>query len=414
MTIKTFRATSLQEALQQVRATLGPDASVHATRELKPSRLNFLGKRPVVEVEASANAYAAERFPDDPPLQLKGDSGLLANSLPGMERKSSEPLPPSRLQSDAQRLPLTTTGQVVEQRLARAVTTREDANATSPQYRTESNKHDPTLTPAALDTLVELMDCGIPPELSTRLLRDVCSGIEPRNQHDPLLLKGQISRLIAKQIQAAGALEFEGGVSQQRVAALVGPTGVGKTTTLAKIAAGFRFDLGLEVGLITLDTFRLGAVDQLLQYAELISAQLEVVSAPEEINAALQRLRECDLVLIDTAGRSLRDTAQLAKMSAFMEAAQPDATFLVLSATSSQEQARESIKRFAPLKPTNLIITKLDESFLFGSWLTLLQANRLPVSYVTVGQQVPHDILVASPRRLASMVLGQTHQQTEG
>lgn len=395
MNIQTFRASSLQEALQQVRKTLGPDASVVHTREVQQSVMGLFGKKTLVEVEASLDVAVASRF------GLPGPKAKEATRSPANDGVTESSWPSSqKVSGDVQQAIGSEKSGALERAAPQSQRNEQLAQTTAPQQE-ESD----SLSPAMLETMTDLIDGGIPTHLAPQLVREACGGLSSSDQNDSWLVKGQISRVVTNKVSASGSLEIQPG--EQKVAALVGPTGVGKTTTLAKIAAGFRFDLGLDIGLITLDTFRLGAVDQLLQYAELIAAPLEVVSSPEEITGALQRLRECDLVLIDTAGRSPKDTEQLAVLTEFLSAAQPDSTHLVLSAANSVGHAEETVNRFLRLKPTNLAITKMDESVGFGAWLPLLQQTQLPVSYVTNGQHVPDDITVASPRRLANMLLGQ-------
>jgi flagellar biosynthesis protein FlhF len=198
----------------------------------------------------------------------------------------------------------------------------------------------------------------------------------------------------------------------RHVVALVGPTGVGKTTTLAKLAAGFHFDQGTTVGFVTLDTFRLGAVDQLQKYADLLGAPCEVVSAPDQMLPALDRLSHCQLILIDTAGRSPRDGAQLDALNDFLRVAAPSQIHLVLSAASAQSHAQMALEQFAAVHPTHLLLTKLDESTCLGSWYRLLSSGTWPLSYLTTGQHVPEDILVANRRRVASLILGQSSHLT--
>ena len=188
--------------------------------------------------------------------------------------------------------------------------------------------------------------------------------------------------------------------------ALVGPTGVGKTTTVAKLAANFKLNQGLRAGLVTVDTYRIAAVEQLRTYAEIIDLPLAVANTPGEMRRAIDQLGDVDLVLIDTAGRSPRDEVKIRELADFLHAAQPDEIHLVLSAVAGERSLRSAVERFAVARADRLILTKLDEADALGVILGVLgQANR-PVSYITTGQGVPDDIEPAERGRLARLILG--------
>jgi flagellar biosynthesis protein FlhF len=188
--------------------------------------------------------------------------------------------------------------------------------------------------------------------------------------------------------------------------ALVGPTGVGKTTTIAKLAANYRLREKRRVGLITVDTYRVAAVEQLRTYADIIDLPMEVVSTPREMREAVARMSHLDLVLMDTAGRSPRDEVRIQELKSMLAEAQADEVHLVLSSTAGAKSLSAAAERFADVGTTALLLTKLDEATSLGHLLTLLRACRLPVSYLTDGQNVPDDIQVAERRELANALLG--------
>jgi len=195
---------------------------------------------------------------------------------------------------------------------------------------------------------------------------------------------------------------------------LVGPTGVGKTTTIAKLAAGFRIQERRRIGLVTIDTFRIAAVQQLEAYAEIMDLPMEVVEKPAEMQPAIERLGDVDLVLIDTAGRSPSSDARIDQLVELLRMAQPDETHLVMAATSSVSTVRSVLRGFAPARPTAAILTKLDEATNTAGVLSALSASDslpgIPLSYLTNGQQVPDDIQVASAETLLSRLLPTTLQ----
>jgi flagellar biosynthesis protein FlhF len=175
---------------------------------------------------------------------------------------------------------------------------------------------------------------------------------------------------------------------------------------VAKLAASFKLVHGLRVGLVTVDTYRIAAVEQLRTYAEIIDLPLAVANDPGEMSQALGELGEVDIAFIDTAGRSPRDEVKIRELADFMVQARPDEVHLVLSAGTTERTLRSAVERFTQVRADRLILTKLDEAEGLGAVLGVLgQANR-PVSYLTTGQAVPDDIEPADGRRLARVILG--------
>ncbi len=194
----------------------------------------------------------------------------------------------------------------------------------------------------------------------------------------------------------------------RRVVALVGPTGVGKTTTVAKLAANFKLAHGVRVGLITVDTYRIAAVEQLKTYAEIIDLPLAVVNDPAEMPRALDELGAVDLVFIDTAGPQPARRGQDPRAGRVPAARHgPDEVHLVLSAVAGQRSLRAAVERFAMVQVDRLILTKLDEADSLGGVLAVLGLSSRPVSYLTTGQAVPDDIEPADRKRLARLILRQ-------
>lgn len=187
--------------------------------------------------------------------------------------------------------------------------------------------------------------------------------------------------------------------------ALIGPTGVGKTTTIAKLAAAYRLRHRKRVGLITSDTYRIAAVDQLRTYANIIGVPLRVAGDPAEMAAACAELADADVLLIDTAGRSPSDAHRLGELRAFLTAARPHQTHLVLASNAGERSLDRTVERFAPLGPNLVIFTKLDEAANLGVLVNISRRINAKLSYVTGGQEVPDDIEPGRADRLARLVL---------
>lgn len=271
--------------------------------------------------------------------------------------------------------------------------------------------------PGLPDPLIEHYTELIGQEVAHGLARELLlKAANADGEPDPAALHASLRREIAALLpsvgetslaaSAPGGGDLTGGARRPHTIALVGPTGVGKTTTVAKLAATLKLDRGQRVGLITADTYRIAAVEQLRTYAGIIGLPLEVVSNPDEMRSALGRMSHLDAVVIDTAGRSPRSADRLDELAALLAAARPHETHLVLASTSSQRTLLHAAERFAGVKTDRLIFTKLDEAVSFGVLLNVVREIGRPLSYITTGQEVPHQIEVCNADRLAGLVMG--------
>ncbi|HCZ34048.1 MAG TPA: hypothetical protein DHV93_11720 [Holophagaceae bacterium] len=212
-----------------------------------------------------------------------------------------------------------------------------------------------------------------------------------------------LRRVIADFIPVAPPIQLDPG--KMRVAALVGPTGVGKTTTLAKLAAYAQLHLKQKVALLTLDTYRMAAVDQLQQYAQILQVPLHVALTVEDLRSALRFYQDRALVLIDTPGHSPKDTETLGQLRGLLDELPEVETHLVMSATTKPRDLAEIAVRYEPLKPTRLLFTKLDETSTYGPILSTLVRVKRPLSYLGTGQEVPEALELATSRRVADLIL---------
>lgn len=190
------------------------------------------------------------------------------------------------------------------------------------------------------------------------------------------------------------------------VVIFIGPTGVGKTTTLAKIAANYALNHKKNVGLITADTYRIAAVEQLKTYAEILGMPVSVTYSPGEIKDAIALHSDKDIILIDTAGRSYRNKAQFEELKSIVLASDADEIYLVLSVTTSTKSCRDIINNYSFLKNFKLIFTKIDEAPITGVILNAKYLTGKNLSYITTGQSVPDDIELANVDKLTKNLLG--------
>jgi len=185
----------------------------------------------------------------------------------------------------------------------------------------------------------------------------------------------------------------------------VGPTGVGKTTTLAKLAARWSLEENKKVGLVTADTYRIAAIEQLRTYAKIMGLPLEVASEKEEFKNALRKFQDRDVILVDTPGRSFSDETHLDRLKDYLRPEIPVETNLLISMTASPENMLATTSRFEKVGYEAIIFTKLDESNTYGQIYNVVDQVGKPVYYVTNGQNVPQDIESLNPAKLARMVV---------
>jgi flagellar biosynthesis protein FlhF len=383
MELRTYRAATMHEALALVRRELGPDAALLHTRELRNRRwLGLLPGPRQIEVTASCGVNVPSRLASRQHVDQ-------AAAIHGM---SSPPAVAARQAPAETKLTQQVQGQLSTlQAMVKDLCRRSKGDGRGDW-------------PEELFRLfTDLLDAELGEEVARELVERVRSDPHSEGLDDPVMLKARIAGMIEGDIRVAGPIKVNPG--QCRVAALVGPTGVGKTTTIAKLAANFRLKEKRRVGLITVDTYRIAAVEQLRTYADIIDLPMLVVSSPREMREAIQRMNNLDLILMDTAGRSPRDEVRIQELRAFLTEAGADEVHLVLSSVAASRTLEETAQRFAAVGATAMILTKLDEASGLGNVLPVVRSGGLPLSYLTNGQNVPDDIETADARRLARMIL---------
>lgn len=249
----------------------------------------------------------------------------------------------------------------------------------------------------------DLLAKGVARKTAAALIGSVVRECEPDVLRDERVFRERLAFEIRRSVRVTGGLGLQGG-SCRRVA-VCGATGVGKTTNIAKIAGQFSgVRERARVALITTDTYRIAAPEQLRVYANIMGIPLTVADDPEAVRAAVRDFRDYDLVLIDTAGGSQFNLEQINELKLILQAAQPHETMLTISSGTPLEDMRNVLRNFLCLGPTSLMFTKVDETRQYGAMLSLLSESALPLSYLSLGQNVPDDIVVASGGKVAQLI----------
>ena len=194
-----------------------------------------------------------------------------------------------------------------------------------------------------------------------------------------------------------------------RIIFFIGPTGVGKTTTIAKIASRYKVEEGLKVAFLTADTYRIAATDQLRVYANILDAPMSIIYSAEEMNAAIERENDYHLIFVDTAGFSHKNEAQcedMKKMIAGLDEAYEKEVYLVVSATTKYRDLLEIVDIYRDIADYKIIFTKLDETTSFGNIFNIKLYSGASLSYMTNGQNVPDDIEEFNTQKIVKQLLG--------
>ena len=372
MRIKKFVAESVQQALENIKVELGPDAIILSIQEITAAK-GGRKKRPRVEVTAAVDE------------EVRTSVGQPAKRTVAY---SETPASPSN-----------STGENGILQLQRELTDLRQQLTQIAQLK--NHLRIPT---EFLETYLTLLNQGVNEEVAQDFVRRLQSQKQVDGQPGNSFIRRQVLEELQQIIVTA---ESPWQVQETPyVIALIGPTGVGKTTTIAKLAAADKVFHNRKVGLISTDTYRIAAVEQLQTFANIAQLPLKVVYTAEEMQFALFELREMDRVYIDTPGRSQRNEEGLKELQVFLQRAHPHETHLVLSLTTKEIDLHDIVKRFSVIPINRILFTKLDETTNYGTILSLIKHFKQPVSYLTFGQNVPEDIRKADTSFIARLILG--------
>jgi flagellar biosynthesis protein FlhF len=433
----------MAEALKMVKAELGADAMILSSRKERKKGILGIFSKPYFEVTAAldqrpatprANPYrekeerelsTREEFQNSMLGPLARELRDLRDKVEKLSTRESAVVEPPTPAAAAETTAAPAQAAVVQGSVAsrfskedlddikkylmNVVTTREKRGVTPVSFPVENlaaadgEMTDPVAEyQSNLEQLVdELKTGGVADDAATVLIDYIRPSAERGEEMEEL--RYSMFEAFANTIKCTGPLRLR--KDSPRIIALVGPTGVGKTTTTAKLAAHYAMHKGASVALITIDNFRVGAVEQLKTYSRIMDIPIDVANTPDELKSCVEIHRDKDLILIDTAGRSPKDQEKLEELKSFLDSAHGVEIHLCLSATTKDKELDDIVGRFSALSVTRVLFTKLDESETLGCIVNTHVRHKLPLSYFTNGQMVPEDIVVASPRRLANLIL---------
>ncbi len=378
MRIKKFIGATMTEAVGHMKRELGENAVILQTRKISNGGLMSLPGKEALEITAAIEPESKIRDKAQKTVPLKAYESLTGKSRGG--KKAS----------------------VMEMNFFKEEMS--EIRFAVEQIADSVRFHNFPTLPNNLDLVMkQLLENEVDMQLAQELIQEIQMELKGNEYKDLRLILDILLKRVAEYINISD--DSERAVKKPRVIALIGPTGVGKTTTIAKLATNNKLLHHKKVALISQDTYRIAAVDQLKTFANIADIPLEVVYSPEDLKKAVAKFKDFDLIYIDTTGRSQKDIDHLKELKSYISAVKPDEVHLVLSVTTKYRDMIEIINRFGKLSVNNILFSKLDETNSLGVILNVMTKIKAPVSYLTNGQNVPDDIERANPEKMAKMIV---------
>lgn len=379
MKVKRYIGSNTQDAMVKVKKELGSNAIIVHTRKIKKPGILGIFRRPLIEIVAAEenNVDTIENKNRGTDLSF-GDGIQLKKTL--FKNMGS------------------TDG--IDWELKKI---RESIDSLSNNIEKKEDIKDVGLPDNLMDYRNNLLDKGVETEIAERILRDISERINIENK-DKETLYDIVKYNISDYLGEPKPIEVN---KSQKVIFFIGPTGVGKTTTLAKLAAQYAINDKNSIGLITADTYRIAAVEQLRTYSEILEVPLKIVYDTKDIYSAMSNFKDKQLILIDTAGRSHKNSSKVQELEELIDTVKNKEVYLVLSATTNFSTVKSILNKYSFLEDYKLIFTKIDESETLGIILSTKYYTKKPLSYVTNGQNVPEDIEIIDINQLTNKLIGE-------
>ena len=429
MTINKFQGKTESEAIEKAKKEMGPDVVIMSVKTVKPKGVFRALKGILYEVTAALEENESDKV--HPPAQteaalpmqqmkkpesinLAADENIRISAVPAnsLDERAGRVLKQLRQQEDTTdhvQIQQQTSSSAIEERLDSLQSLLEDRISAEKKNQEDgigaANDHAQEGFSFVKMLYQTLLDNEVDEKYANQIL-DELEKISNKGSNIDYILSHIYQKLVL-QIGQPKPIEFQG--SKPTVAFFIGPTGVGKTTTIAKVASRYKVDEGKKVAFLTADTYRIAATEQLRTYANILDMPLTIVYSSEEIQDAVRNLSEYDLILVDTAGFSHKNAAQcedVKKLIGGLSAGNKTEVYLVLSATTKYRDLQDMCNIYRTFADYRLIFTKLDETSCYGNLLNIHLYSGADLSYATYGQNVPDDIEVFDTQKIVKKLLG--------
>ncbi|SFL45941.1 flagellar biosynthesis protein FlhF [Paenibacillus sp. 1_12] len=435
MRVKRYIVDSMPDALQKIKSDLGKDAVILNTKEIRSGGFLGMFSKKKIEVIAAIDTTAAaapspikNTAPIERPqtattgfntAQTAKNAYTRPNGLTAQLQTTNEqretlvfpevpdvliPSPPLSVKVPA---PATVAPAPV------VVKAREDILLEElKQMKDFMHKLSVQGSQQVIDPFLEVLKQRmIEQEVDPVLVDDIVASINVEAQDTglPITEESAMESARKKLLELFNRGQSNAMASDTRIAHFVGPTGVGKTTTIAKLAAEQVLKYHRKVGFITSDTYRIAAVEQLKTYATILNVPLEVVFSPQDLSKAFEQLKDRDIIFMDTAGRNFRNEMFVSELNSLLQYGGKSETYLVLSLTTKYKDMKAITENFSKFKLDKVLFTKMDETDSYGAVVNLVNDFKLQLSYVANGQSVPDDINLLAEQHIVDLILGVDH-----